>query len=229
PAVVRSTGRFAPLQSAADSFGTFDRGSEWRWRRAEQFEATVSFALPDSFADSARVWPRVGGTMALRGDFSLAHYAPWAEVAERDGRNVTLRGYLYRVPVAVNAGIETAPDSADFWLPLPPDQARIGFTVFGAVDREPPLAALPAGAAPALLHAWPNPSRGEVRISGPPGARIVVLDLAGRVVREAVLDPARGEFLWDCTDPAAIRVPPGLYFMRTASRRLGPLKVIVLD
>ena len=91
------------------------------------------------------------------------------------------------------------------------------FTVFGAADRTPRLAAEGGDAGRRPLRVWPNPSRGLTRIAGPPGERIVVLDLAGRVVREAALDASRGEFVWDGRDRAAGRVRPGLYFVRAAS------------
>jgi len=229
PAEVRSTGRFAALATAADSFGTFDQGVRWRGRVAERFEARVTIALPDSFADSAQVWPRVGGTMAMRGDFQLDHYAPWAEVAERQGREVTLRGYLYRVPMAPAAGLEVEPDSADSWLPLPPDQARIGFTVFGAVDRAPRTAGLPAAPPDLALRVSPNPARGLVRIAGRPGERVAVFDLAGRCVRRAVLEPTRGAFEWDARDDRGVRVRPGVYLVAPADRRAPARRVVVLD
>ena len=229
PATVRSTGRFALLQTVADSFGTFDRGATWRGRRAELFEATLVLTLPDSFTDSALVWPRVGGTMALRGDFNLAHYAPWAEVADRSGRSVTLRGYLYRVPMPVNSGPDPEPDSADFWLPLPPDQARIGFTVFGAVDRTPRVAELPGYVAATELRAWPNPSGAAVRISGPPGRRVVLFDLAGRVVREATLGTPRGGFTWDLRDRVGRRVAPGVYLVREEAGSGPALRIAILE
>jgi subtilisin family serine protease len=246
---VTPTGRFAPLLVAPDSFGGFANARAWNGVTAELCEASVTVTLPDSFADSARVWPRVGGTMALRGDFRLAHWAPWAEVAAREGRAVTLRGYLYRVPwsaeVAASGafgaptprtrpisralGLEPQPDSADFWLPLPPDQARIGFTVFGPVERHGP-ASVPARAAPeARFQVAPNPARFPVRISGPPGARVTVVDLQGRVVLRASLDPSRGEFTWDGRDRFGRRASPGLYFLRGDRATGDSRRLVVLD
>jgi len=227
-AEVRSTGRLALLATVTDSFGTFDRGAEWRGRQAELFEATVRVTLPDSFADDAAVWPRVGGTLALRGDFNLAYWAPWAEVAGREGRNVTLRGYLYRVPMFAPAGIEFEPDSADYWLPLPPDQARIGFTVFGALRPPRRISAAPLEEARPRLRVSPNPARGAVRIEGPAGEPVVVFDVTGRIVQQLVLDAAGGG-TWRRSAAGARRVEPGLYFVRDRAGRLAPRRLVVLD
>jgi hypothetical protein len=104
------------------------------WPRARRFEATTAVALPDSFLDSIRVWPRAGGTMTVRGGFRLPYFVPWAEVSSMRSDSFTLRGYLYRSGDCENAD---CPDES--WLPLPPDQARFGFTVIGRVDRPPSL------------------------------------------------------------------------------------------
>ena len=226
-AEVRPTGAWAPLTVVADSFGRFDAATSFSGRLAEKFEATVTLVLPDSFADDAAVWPRVGGTMALRGDFSLAHWAPWAEVAARDGRRVTLRGFLYRVPLEGAAGIEPAPDTSDAWLPLPPDQARIGFTVFGR--RAPPPTAATAGAPPAPgLGVVPNPALGPMTVTGPAGAHVRIADLAGRGVRALVLDAA-GRAAWDGRDARGVRVPAGLYFARLADGRSPVRRIVRLE
>ena len=80
---------------------------------------------------------------------------------------------------------------------------------------------------PALAFAppSPNPARGPVRLSlpraAPPGPlSVVILDAAGRRVRDLSRDVAAGpvEVAWDLRDGAGRRVPPGLYF---ASVRLG--------
>ena len=232
---VRPTGVWAPLTVVADSFGRFDAAASFRGALAEKFEATVTLVLPDSFADDAAVWPRVGGTMALRGDFSLAHWAPWAEVTARDGRRVTLRGFLYRVPLEAAAGIErpatlaaaTAPDTADAWLPLPPDQARIGFTVFGRRAAPPAGVALETPATPALGVA-PNPTRGPAILSGPGGARVVITDVGGRRIRTLTLGPA-GRAGWDGRDEAGEPAPAGLYFVRITDRRSPPRRIVRLE
>ena len=111
--------------------GTMDRVRSWP--RARRIEASAIVALPDSFLGPVRVWPRVGGTMTVRGEFRLPYFAPWAEVARADSGSFTLRGYLYRSEDCVEC-------PEDDFLPLPPDQARFGFTVIGRVDRPPSLA-----------------------------------------------------------------------------------------
>jgi len=128
---------------------------------AEQLEVLAHVALPDSFLDSIRVWPRVGGTATVRGGFRLPYYVPWAEVAAQGARDFTLRGYLYRTT-------DTACGGCDAVVPYPVDQARFGFTVIGRVDRAPTLAfvAAPAGAtfAPgdSLRVAWDATDPDEV-------------------------------------------------------------------
>ncbi|HEY6866334.1 MAG TPA: S8 family serine peptidase, partial [Candidatus Eisenbacteria bacterium] len=111
--------------------------------RAELVEVAATVALPDSFLGTPRVWPRVGGTSTVRAGFRLRYFAPWCEVAAppRAGAaepdRFTLRGYLYRVrDDDLPAGLD------DPWVPVPPDQARFGFTVLGRVDRPPALRVL---------------------------------------------------------------------------------------
>ena len=110
--------------------GTMDRVQSWPKARRIEVRATV--ALPDSFLGPVHVWPRAGGTMTVRGDFRLPYFAPWAEVTRADSGSFTLRGYLYRSEDCVEC-------PEDDFLPLPPDQARFGFTVIGRVDRPPSL------------------------------------------------------------------------------------------
>jgi hypothetical protein len=132
------------------------------WPHARRIEARATIALPDSFADSVAVWPRVAGTTTVRGDFQLPYFAPRAEVLRAGPRTFTLRGWLYRVPA-------DTPGDDDVDVPLPFDQMRFGFTVIG------PLAAshLPCRAlslAVALVVA-PNPFARSLRIE--PGRRRV--------------------------------------------------------
>jgi subtilisin family serine protease len=137
----RSLG-FDTLEVDEGGFGSLGR---WLGRHpAERIEAIAVVALPDSFLGPVRAWPRVGGTTTVRGDWTLPWYAPHAEVAEwvRPGtalpggaRAFTLRGHLYRV---VAADSSAAP--GDEYVPLPPAQARFGFTVLGPVDRPPAVA-----------------------------------------------------------------------------------------
>jgi subtilisin family serine protease len=115
--------------------GTFDllHGAH----RAERFEVETTVVLPDSFLGPVRVWPRVGGTFTVRAGFRLPYFAPWCEVTDVVAGRFTLRGDLYRVP-----DDELPAGSIDPWLPVPPDQARFGFTVIGRVDRPPALRVL---------------------------------------------------------------------------------------
>ena len=115
--------------------GTFDllRGAH----RAEVVEVETTVALPDSFLGPVRVWPRVGGTFTVRGGFRLPYFVPWCEVTDVAAGRFTLRGDLYRVRDG-----ELPAGSSDPWLPVPPDQARFGFTVIGRVDRPPALRVL---------------------------------------------------------------------------------------
>jgi subtilisin family serine protease len=179
--------------------GTLDRyvGA----RRAVRFEATASVAIPDSFAAAARVWPRIAGTFALRGDFRQPYFVPWAEVAARDGRSVTLRGHLFRI--ADEAG-------DDAWVPLAPDQIRFGYTVLGPRAEPRVEVAEPASV---RLAAAPNPFRDRVRLRGLPGAAVAIVDLAGRRVCEARLD-AEGVWVWDGRDASGRELAPGLYLAR---------------
>ncbi len=115
-----------------------------RWPGAEEYEATATVALPDSFLPPVRVWPRVGGTSTVRGGFALRYLSPWCEVTRIDATSFELRGHLYHVP----------PDSGvtgEEYVPLPLDQARFGFTVMGRVDRTPALRVL----SPAPGASWP--------------------------------------------------------------------------
>jgi hypothetical protein len=216
-------------EAAATAFRTLGRdtlavaeggfGSLGRWlgrHDAELVEASAVVTLPDSFLGPVRAWPRVGGTTTVRGDWSLPWYAPHAEVAEwlrpgtalpGDARAFTLRGHLYRV-VAVDSS--AAP--GDEYVPLPPTQARFGFTVLGPVDR-PPLVAVSSPPAGAVLAAgdtlavrWSatdpdEVSAVEVALVPPAGPPLTLALLAGTAsaVRVTVPCAAPG-------GPAAVRV-----------------------
>ena len=181
--------------------------------RVERIEVRSTVTLPDSFITGqeapVRVWPRVGGTFTTRGAFRMPYWTPWAEVATRDARSFTLRGYLYRI-----ADSTCAACAGESWLPLPPDQARLGFTVLGPVSR--PL----AGAAPGAtgyherLVVRPSPFRSTTLVLGPAGGHITIVDATGRVVRRAALDGTMGAFAWDGLDQRGRRVRPGLYVVR---------------
>jgi hypothetical protein len=189
--------------------------------RVERFEVTTTVTLPDSFVGAFRVWPRVGGTFTMRREFPLPYYAPWAEVVARGERWFTLRGYFFRAADSTCASCGDDP-----WLPLPADQARFGFTVLGAVRRALDVDRVAPTTAPRLT-ARPCPFRSATRITGPPGATVVIFDLGGRVVRRASLDGTMGAVEWNGLDRLGRRVPPGLYFVR-CDGPAGPLHTRVV-
>ena len=99
-------------------------------RRAIEARATV--ALPDSFLDSVRVWTTVQGTMTVAGGFRLAVLR--AVVRDRRARAALVHA------ARISHQLEDCLDcGGDAHLPLPPDQARFGYTVIGRVDRPPTL------------------------------------------------------------------------------------------
>ena len=172
------------------------------WPQARRIEASVTIALPDSFEDGARVWPRVAGTSTVRGDFRLPYFAPHAEVTWIGPRAFTLTGWLYRVAAGG--------DSID--VPLPFDQARFGFTVLGPL-RRPRLERGPAPAA-TPLGAAPNPFRVALRIERPAGTTLDLFDIRGRRVRGWPPNGSLESIVWDGRDAAGHRMPAGLYWVR---------------
>jgi hypothetical protein len=170
---------------------------------------TARVALPDSFADGARVWPRVGGTSTLRADFAQAWHAPWCE-ARIEGRTIVLRGYAFRLE---EDAPETGAEAGERWIPLPPDQMRFGFTVAGEVRRPPGVA---PGGRPPLLPVHPNPARGPVRIEAPGAGTVTVFDAGGRRVWRGERASGAGPITWPGTDGAGRAAPPGLYLIRFA-------------
>jgi len=145
-------------------------------------------------------WARLVGTSTARGDFRLDGVVPWAE-ASVEGRRLTLRGYLYRTL-----------DGGGAELPVPFDQARIGFSVIGPVDRTSP--APPATPRPALTAA-PNPFRDRVRLMAGAGELLVVHDVAGRRWWQGRAGAA-GVATWDGRDARGTPAPTGLYLVRRA-------------
>jgi len=195
---------------------------------ARRFAIETTVALPDSFTGAVRVWPRIGGTWTVRPGFRLPYFAPWCEVVKGGGdpgsRSFTLRGYLYQVSEdALPAGV------SDAWVPVPPDQARFGFTVIGPVRRPPPLG-VPAAPASWDLRASPNPFRDGVRIAGPAGARLTIADVSGRIVARLAIGAGGGAAAWDGRGPAGRPVPPGIYLACCeACGRARGLKLVKLD
>ncbi len=90
-----------------------------------------------------------------------------------------------------------------------------------AVTGSPPLSAPPTGDA-AGLSFRPNPTRagGELRFDrATPGgaARVVIVDVAGRRVRERAWPagpPGSAAWVWDGRDASGAPVPAGVYFAR---------------
>ena len=175
---------------------------------ATRLQALATVTLPDSFVDSIRVWPRVGGTLAVRGDFQLPYFAATAQVVARSGRTFTLRGYLYRLDD------DSCATCTDHYVPLPPEYVRFGFTVIGKVQRgalaQP--AGVPAHATALRLTAGPSPFRDALELQVPAAGRLTIHDAAGRLLRR--LDATRGTTHWDGRDAMGRLVPPGLYLIR---------------
>jgi len=154
--------------------------------------------------DSVRVWPRVGGTMTVRGSFDQPYFAPWAEVTAQSASSFTLRGCLFRVPPCAGC---TEPEE----LPLPLDQARIGFTVIGKVDRST-VGVPPAPPIRPPLTISPNPMAALVRFQAAHEGCLDILDVRGRLVR--TLCSGTGTWTWNGRDDDHVLAPPGVYFAR---------------
>ena len=187
-----------------------------------RWAAYATVTIPDSLVDSLHVWPRVGGTMAVRGDYRLPYFAASAEVVAQTARTFTLRGWLYRAD---------EDSTTDGWIPLPPEYVRFGFTVIGRAAR-----ALPAGGAPVangtlaawpVLRAGPNPFRGALDVVASAPGRVGVYDAGGRLVR--ALESHDGRARWDGRDTAGRDAPAGLYFVRwTGGARTRTVRVVRL-
>ncbi|HET7226093.1 MAG TPA: S8 family serine peptidase, partial [Candidatus Eisenbacteria bacterium] len=174
---------------------------------AQAFRATVTVALPDSFASTAWAWARVTGTGTLPEGFRLSCLSPHADV-RLSGRALALSGCLYRA---------TADGT---WYPAPPESARIAFTVMGPVLRTNPIARHRP------LVAAPNPFTGGTRLAVPAGAPVDVLDVAGRR-RRTLVARADGSAAWDGRDQAGRMVPAGIYFVRVPGAP--PLRLVRLE
>jgi len=109
---------------------------------------------------------------------------------------------------------------------LPPhDLVPLGDAVTGVPDA---VAGATDDPAAARLVATPTPSHGDVGLiltgvdrERAGGATIRIHDLAGRLVRELVVDRT-GAAVWDCRDTVGRRAACGVYF----ARALGPGRVV---
>ena len=178
------------------------------WPRAHRIEARATVVLPDSFADSIRVWPRITGTSTVRGDFRLPYFAPCAEVLMTGARSFTLRGWCYRVDADWGDTVT---------VPLPEDQMRFGFTVIGRVVR--PSLGFALAATDRSLAIRPNPFRGTLVIEHRRGATVEVFDAAGRRVRRWPPGDSVADIDWDGRDTAGAPAAPGLYWIRSRDPR----------
>ncbi len=178
--------------------------------------AYATVTLPDSFpyADSVRVWPRIGGTFAARGDYRLEYFAPSAEIVARSARSFTLRGWLYRIDE------DSCATCDDAYVPLAPSNVRFGFTALGPVTRAtaaPPVN-VPTADAGVRFTAGPNPFRGTLELGLPEAGWVSVHDATGRLLRR--FESGRNA-RWDGRDASGHEVPPGLYLVRFEGARSG--------
>lgn len=174
---------------------------------ATRIAAYATVTVPDSLVDSLHVWPRVGGTIAVRGDFRLPYFTPSAEVVSQQGRTFTLRGYLYLITR------DSCDTCDDLYVPLAPSNVRFGFTVIGRADHTgggstgtPPVTPVRA------FTAGPNPFRSTLTLRLPRAARVRVLDAQGRLLRQ--WDAPAGETRWDGRDAAGRDSRPGLHLVQ---------------
>jgi subtilisin family serine protease len=219
---------FAPDTTAAPlALGEAGPGTLDRWSgtvAATRWAALATVALPDSFADmdSLRVWPRVGGTFAARGDYRLPWFTPTAQVVATSRRSFTLRGWIYRA-----SDDDTCSACPEPWIPLPPEYVRFGFTVIGPVTRDS-TRGVTEGPAPEGLVTGANPFRGSIALRAPGAGRIVVVDAGGRVLRAFAV--GAGSTRWDGRDDAGRAAPPGLYFVRwSGARGTRTARIVKLD
>lgn len=80
------------------------------------------------------------------------------------------------------------------------------------------------GLRPDRVHAVPNPARLGARLDATQATTLVVMDVAGRRVRELKAEP-RGRVRWDGRDARGDRVPPGVYYLRANTGARGRLIV----
>ncbi|NOT34547.1 MAG: S8 family serine peptidase [Candidatus Eisenbacteria bacterium] len=187
--------------------------------RVEWWFARAPFTLPDSLADStldapALAWARASRSRTIRDDRTPPWLSTWAQVTRSGPRRYEATGWLARV---VDPRAERLDPALSRWIPCPPESARIAVTALAA-RRMATNGPAPAPASTPAFAVSPNPFRGELSLSGRPGDRLAILDLAGRRVARITLD-ARGRGQWNGQNEARRRVPPGLYFARRIDGR----------
>ncbi|MGH2571575.1 MAG: hypothetical protein ACRDGR_10135, partial [bacterium] len=135
--------------------------------------------------------------------------APWDTAAANDFRVSNADGNSTRPSVLAHGAIvsivwkDERTGNHDLWI-------RRG----GPSGTHAPIA-LPAERS---WLAFPNPTRGTVRLLGPSDAacELVVLDVSGRAVRRL---SGSGEIAWDGRDAGGRSVPGGVYFVHEAAAR----------
>jgi len=172
---------------------------------ATRFAVYATVAIPDSFQSVTSAWPRVGGTLAARGDFTLPYYVPWAEVVSVGSGAMVLRGFVYRIDDA------SCQVCTGRYVPVAPSDARFAFTVIGPVPRP----STHAGGRPAPLaaiRAQPSPFEHALTLHAPGAGTLSVIDASGRMVRR--LATTGGAATWDGRDERGIATPAGVYWVR---------------
>jgi hypothetical protein len=170
-----------------------------------RFAVYATVAIPDSFLSVTSAWPRVGGTLAARGDFTLPYYVPWAEVVSVGAGAMTLRGFVYRIDDA------TCQVCSGRYVPVAPTEARFAFTVIGPVLRPATHVGGPPGAL-ARIRATPTPFERALTLHAPGPGTLSVIDASGREVRRLVT--AGGAATWDGRDARGVTSPAGVYWVR---------------
>jgi len=171
-------------------------------------------------------WSRVAAMLftasaCLSGAVSAeAQFKPFVEITAEDGASLWWIEDIEHLRIEDQAlvlsgwlngeRIEWAfPVTAGTTIKFPPLDAS-------AVEADPALVE-----APRLLPAWPNPTRGALRMSfslpSSGDVDLAVIDASGRVVRhvlEGRLDAGQHSVSWDGRDACGRTVPHGVYFCR---------------
>lgn len=174
-------------------------------RPARRVRLSATVAVPDSI-DSPVAWVRASRTTTAPERWVHPWRSAWAEAAV-SGRWIALHGDLY------------APVDSGAWWPVPPESARIAFTVAGRLRRPRPRPL------PPVALARPNPFRGATQIVAPAGTPLDVLDVTGRR-RAHLVTHADGIATWNGHDERGRSLPPGLYLVRANT---GLLRIVKLQ